>query len=309
MNMSLRQNRGGKSPIIRLIPLTVAMAGVMAILCVGCASTKPYARFAQAGTTYASAVDRLLETAGNVAIDATSERLLQDDVIKNQDVDSYSRLSNIDRERLAVIGRLRGHTRLLARYFVLLNELSTSEKPESVQQAFGRVVEDLNALGKQLRESELAPNEDAFTSLTELMVGFAIRGSLKEELNKRKDAIQLELKTQEELLKALTDAIQHDLTIINQAQEQRIVIEPLIADTPIGSPDAWIADRRMILISQASVEELANASDAARELRETFEDLVTGKLNLQRLNTLLADLESILAVAEAIDQGQKGEQP
>jgi len=100
--------------------LTTVFAGVV-ILTAGCASTKQYAGFAQAGTVYTVAVDRLLVTAGNTGIDATSERLLQDDALKNQDLDSYQKLSSVDVERLAIIGHLRTHAQLLGHYFRLLN--------------------------------------------------------------------------------------------------------------------------------------------------------------------------------------------
>lgn len=286
----------------KYIHRTVITLAALIIFASGCASTKQYALYAQAGTTYVAAVDRLLITAGNVGIDATSERLLQDDMLKNQDLDSYQKLSTVDVERLAIIGRLRTHARLLARYFGILNELATSDTPERAREAVGGIVNRLNTLGNGLRGRELVPNKEAFTAVTKVTVGFIIRGLLRDELNKRKDMIQIELKTQEELLKALTDAIQHDLTIINQTREQRLVIAPLVATTPVVKPDDWVTHRRMVITSQARVAELATAGGAAGELREAFEDLVKGELDLEGVNTLLTDLESLLAVAEAINR-------
>jgi hypothetical protein len=104
------------------------------------------------------------------------------------------------------------------------------------------------------------------------------------------------------MLKALSEAIQHDLTITNQAREQRLVIDPLIATTPIAKPDEWISNRRMVLTSQTTIAELGRASQAAGELRNVFEDMVAGKLDLPRVNALLIDLESVLSVAEAINR-------
>lgn len=239
--------------------------------------------------------------AGNMGIDATSERLLQDDALRNQDLRSYQKLSSIDKERLEIISRLRTHAQLLERYFSLLNELATSDAPERAQQAVGGVVDGLNSLGKQLRGSELVPNKDAFTAVTKLAIQFKMRSVLKDELDKHKDTIQVELKTQQELLKVLAKTIQHDLTIINEVREQRLVINPLIATEPISRPDEWVAHRRVILTSEMKMADLSTASDAARKLREAFEDLISGKLDLERVNILLSDLESILVVAEAIN--------
>lgn len=282
--------------------LTVAILVVLVTLSIGCASTKEYARFAQSGTVYVAVIDRLLVTAGNIGIDATSERLLQDDALINQTLESYRKLSCIDEERLAIISRLRDHARLLAHYFSLLNEIATSDSPERAQQTIGGIVDSVNKIGNQLRGSELVPNKKVFTSVTKLAIGFRIRGLLREELDKRKDVIQIELRTQEELLQKLSEAIQHDLTIIKQAREKRLVIDPLVGTVPVAKPDEWIAHRRMILTSHVRVEKLATASNAARELRQVFEDIVTGKFDLERLNALLIDLESILEIAKALNR-------
>ena len=278
----------------------VAILAWMALSFAGCASTQPYAKFAQAGTVYVTAADKLLLAAGNVSIDATSERLLQDDAMQNLDADQYRQLSQVDVERLEIFGRLRTHIRLLGRYFLLLNQLATSEAPDRIEKQIGEVADGLNSLGKQLRESPLITNEKEVTAITGLTMGFAIRGRLKEELNRRKDTIQVEIKTQEEMLRALGRTLQHDLTIINQAREQRWVIVPLISPAPIANPDAWIDRRRTILTSSLRLTELDTAADAARTLRESFENLVGGKLSVESVDTMLTDMEGILAVAESI---------
>jgi hypothetical protein len=296
----IKRSQSGTRWAFPTLKVKLAMFALLFQFGAGCTSTQEYARFAQAGTTYSAVVDRLLVATAQTGIDATSERLLQDDKLSNQDLKSYRKLSGIDEERLVIVGRLRAHAKLLSQYFQLLNQLATSDAPQRAQQAVEGITDRLNALGTELRGSGLVSNKDAFAAVTQLVVGFAIRASLKDEFNKRKETIQIELKTQEEMLKALSGAIQHDLTITNQAREQRLVIDPLIATTPIAKPDEWISNRRIVLISQASVAELGTASQAAEELRSAFEDLVAGKLNLQRVNALLSDLESILSVTEAI---------
>jgi len=295
--------------LLNKLNATVAIFSLLVGLVVGCApTTNEYAGFAQAGTTYAVAVDQLLVVAGNTGIDATSERFLQDDALANVSLESYQKLTSVDRERLQIIGRLRAHARLLALYFSLVNQLATSDAPERAQQALGGVVDNLNSIGNQLRGSKIVTNKDAITSVTSLVVGFSIRGMLKDELNKRKDTIQVELNTQEELLKALADAIQHDVSVINQSREQRLIINPLRAEEPISNPDQWVKNRRIILTSQATVEELKTASGAAKKLRLAFDNLVEGKLDLQQINTLLIDLDSILAVAEVINHERDEQQ-
>jgi hypothetical protein len=49
----------------------------------GCATTQEYVGFAKAGSSYAAAVDRLLVVSRDTTIDATSNKLLQNDVLAN----------------------------------------------------------------------------------------------------------------------------------------------------------------------------------------------------------------------------------
>jgi hypothetical protein len=247
-----------------------------------------------------------LITAGNTKIDATSESLLQDDALSNQTVASYEKLSSVDRERLVIIRRLHTRAQLLARYFGLFNELATSDAPQHAQQEVGAVVTSLNTIGQKLRGSDLVANPDVFNTVTQVAVGLKIRGLARKELTERKETIQVELTTQEVLLKALSGSSEKDLKIATQSMEQRLVIQPLIAVAPIAKPDQWVADRRKVLTAQETVAELDTASAAAKRLRGAFEDLVQDKLNLQQLNTLLADLESLLTIAEAINRRSGG---
>ena len=247
---------------------------------------------------YTSALDHLLTTAINTAIDSTSLRLLQDDALINQDFESYRRLSNIDLQYITIISRLRSHAWLLERYFELLNELAISDAPKRVQETIAAVVDGLNAIGSQLRESELVPNKDVFTFVTKVAVGFSIRRLLKDELNVRNRTIQLEIRAQEVILEVLTPKIRHDLIIVNEILEHYLLIGPPAKSEPIEKLYEWTAQRRKILSSQATLDEqLETTMGALRALREAFEDLVRGKLDLTSINTLIKDLESSLAAA------------
>ncbi len=282
----------------RQIPLVVAL---LTMLVNGCASpTEQYASFAQAGKVYTSALDRLLLVEGNIHIDVNSVRLLDDDEIVNQNRQAYEESTKRDKRHLEIIGNLRTHARLLARYFKSMNKLATSDEPERAQQAIAGTVDELNSIGRSLRGSELIPNQDVFQSLTHLAVSGAIHGLLRDELEKRKDTIRLELKTQEELLNALASNIRNDFQIIYQYLEEALVIGPLISTTPVEDPKEWIANRRMILTAGAQIEGLEDASKAASKLREAFEELVEGKLTPRHANALLKEQESFLALVEAI---------
>ena len=61
-----------------------ALVALAAVTSAGCGAPKQYGRFAQAGSAYTAAVDRLLVTAARTGIDATSERLLHDAALRDR---------------------------------------------------------------------------------------------------------------------------------------------------------------------------------------------------------------------------------
>lgn len=281
------------SPVIVIVAL-------LATFTTGCRSSAEYQRLAKAGNTYTTAMDKLLTTAGEIRIDTTSEQLLKDDRLKNQTFESYNELSKLDIERLEILENLRKHNRLLTRYFALIDELATSNAPERAQQEIGGIVDNLNDIGTQLRGSALIPNTSVIKSVGGLVISSQIRGALREELEKRKDIIDLEFKTQQVLLEALSNSIKQDVNLTRESRELRQAIRPLVEEQPISDADNWIAERRAILTMNTTVSELEDASKSAGKFRDLFKDFVEGKLNRQRFNTLLTDIESFVTIVEQL---------
>ncbi|NMG06175.1 hypothetical protein [Brasilonema sp. UFV-L1] len=286
--------------MIKKTSSTIVIIAVLASFISGCRSSAEYQRLAKAGNTYTTAMDKLLTTASQIKINTTSEQLLKDDRLSNQTFEGYNELSKLDVERLEILQNLRKHNRLLTRYFTLIDELATSNAPEKAQQEIGGVVDNLNKIGTQLRGSALVSNTSVIKSVGGLVISSQIRGALREELEKRKDVIDLEFQTQQVLLKALSDSIKQDVNLTRESRELRQVIRPLIAEKPISDADNWIDRRRKILTMNTTVSELEEASDSAKTFRDLFKDFVEGKLNRERLNTLLTDIESFLTIVEQL---------
>src|SRR5690349_12496034 len=243
--------------------LSVTLALVLSItFTTGCKSTKEYAALAQAGTTYATAMDRLLLATQDIEIDTTSERLLQDDALSNQSLELYRNLSNENEKTVKLIVLLRKHVKLLSRYFGLLQELATSDAPERTKKAIGGVISNLNSVGNEIRGTGVVPNAigAAAGAATEFIVNAKIRGALRDELKARRETIDKELSVQEELLKFLSEHLNHDVALIQKTREDRLVIEPLISTTPIPRADDWINVRHSILTMNLTVQELKTAS-------------------------------------------------
>lgn len=278
---------------------SVVAFAVIAALTTGCRSTDEYKKLANAGNKYTDAVNTLLDAVRDTRIDTTSEQLLRNDRILNQTVADYEKLSQLDEERLEVIGKLRKHNKLLGDYFRLINELASSNAPGRAQGEIVGVVENLNKIGTELQSSNLITTPGLFQGITNLVVSSKIRGALRSELEKRNRTILLELTIQKEMLKALGDSMAQDAKLIRIAKEERFVIRPLIQDTAIPDADTWIDTRQKLLIMEARGKELNEASNALGNFQAVFQDFVEGKLSLARLNAFLQDVDAFLKLVEA----------
>ncbi|MDD5541652.1 MAG: hypothetical protein PHX83_00590 [Acidobacteriia bacterium] len=265
-----------------------------------CAPTEPYINLAEAGVTYAQAMDKLLDACIDISVNATSERMLQNKLLATPTLADYNAQTQVDRDRIIILRRLQSHARLMGEYFQALNDLAASKAPSQIADSIGSIVDPLNALGQELRGSDLLKNKGAVATGTQLVVGSIIRGRLRRELEQRKDTIDGELQLQAELLKALAGAMDADLKQISEIQEQRLVIKPLIDSRAISNPDQWVAARHRFLTTPQVSQELNGASEAVSRLRLAFEESVAGSLNRDRVKGLLADFGSILEFAESL---------
>jgi hypothetical protein len=282
----------------KMLPKTVVAFAVIAMLTTGCRSTNEYKKLANAGNEYANAVNKLLDAASDIRIDATSEQLLRNDQILNQTIEDYQKLAQPDEERLEVIRKLRKHNNLLKDYFRLLNELATSNAPARAQGEIAGVVENLNKVGKELQGGNLINQSGLFQGVTNIVVSSQIRGALRDELEKRHQTIMLELTIQKEMLKFIGGSIEHDVKDIRTAREYRLVIRPLTQDTAITNVDQWIETRRKLIEMQARGEELNEASKTLGNFQEVFQGFVEGKLSLAKFNAFLQDVDAFLQLVE-----------
>jgi hypothetical protein len=72
----------------------------------------------------------------------------------------------------------------------------------------------------------------------------------------------------------------------------------LIRGEATAQGDEWITFRRAIMTMSKIAGEFQDAMKAVDRFSLTFDDFVSGKLNRERLNTLLTDVESFLTFAE-----------
>ncbi|GAA6623910.1 hypothetical protein [Scytonema sp. NUACC26] len=279
---------------------TVIVFTVVATLTTGCRSSEDYKKLTDAGTKYAEAVNELLTTAGDIRIDLTSEQILRDDRQSNQSLENYMQRSQSDLKRLQVIEDVRNHNILLRKYFSTLQELATSNAPNDAQLEIASIATNLNNIGQRLENSEVlsSRNEGIARAATNAIISSKIKGALKEELEKRHKTILKELTIQQEMLNFLSESLQDDVEMMKSAREQRLIIEPLTSSTNIEAQNQWIEDRRKIITIDRKVAELKNAGEALGEFQKAYEAAVRGELNTARLNHLLRDIDTFLALIE-----------
>ncbi|MCI5150033.1 MAG: hypothetical protein D3916_11710 [Candidatus Electrothrix sp. MAN1_4] len=273
---------------------------VAALLLSGCATPQrsEYAAFAQAGSGYAAAVDKLLVAAGEAQVDSTSWTLVGDKNDGGIDEATYKKRTQEDIDRLTELRRLRTHAQLLGNYFVQLEVLATSDAPDRAKSAIKGVVKSITDLS--LSSSEALP---ALPTLGRGIVDANIRAALKEELtSERKEVLRKELQLQKVLLTQLSGQIAVALKEAKQIKEFDLVITPLIAGgSPLVKPENWVAKRHEVMYMSETVEELKLAATAACKMQVTFDALLSGEDVTGSINSLIIDIERILTIAEAIN--------
>jgi hypothetical protein len=278
--------------IISLISLTITSCG---------ATLAEYQRFANAGKSYAGAMDGLLATSGNLFVEANSEALIDNDLQDPaKDRLAYADANgNVD-SWLKLVGQARKHTDLLKRYFIALENLATSDAPQKSREATEKIFVQLNTVGALLQPSLLAnplvseEASKAYSTIPELIIATKIRGDLRAEIEARKEAIFKELLTQELTQKLLGRQIRKNLILIQAIKDRRTVKKEYIAPVPVLSPQAWIDQRSAIRRMTLSIDALDTASDASQKFKEAFVELVDDRLTIARANSLLDDVEALL---------------
>ncbi len=273
------------------------------ILLSGCKTTQEYARFAKAGTLYYAAMDNLLVATSNISINANSERLLDNDEISNTTNDQYDTTTRNDRARLKVINDLRKHTRLMSSYYDLLFQLASSKAPQETNEAIAGVVGNLNTLGNTLRGSSFFDSTLAGTISGAIVTGI-VRGKLQDEIKQRKPFILRELDTQKVLLKKLSEIISANVTDGNNLREKRKVTDKITSANPIPADkkDQWVADRLNAINTTNVLTEMETATDLIEKFEEAFKALDSNKLTLERIDSLLTDLETFFSITESLKE-------
>ncbi|MEM7580270.1 MAG: hypothetical protein AAF316_10555 [Cyanobacteria bacterium P01_A01_bin.80] len=281
---------------------TFVLVAVLATLSTGCKYSKKYQKISDAGNQYTIAIDELLTKASELQIDSSSEKLLQNDRIKNVDVNAYQNYKNNDKEILELISGIRSHNNLLREYFSSLKKLAFSEEPNKAQKEITGIATNLQTIGSQLQINSSLPRPIVIGEIGKLIVHSKIEGVLKKELDERHPIIIKQLKIQKEMLNVLGEIMKNRVQSIKDARELRLVISPLIETEEITGIQNWMKLRKEILLMDKQVMEIERASGALNNFQDIYKASVEGKINSQSLNQNLEDIDRFLALLQNNNQ-------
>ncbi len=279
-----------------LSPLFFAI--VATSLCACGASVDEYKKFSQAGRTYSLALEGLLVKSAEINVDRTSEDLLTEDISgSNVTKDRYNSLSSENKLTLKSVNRLITQTRLLRYYFSKLEDLASSNSPDTASNSTKNIVDSISKLSGGLRAEE--PILKSFIpSIAKISISAQIRQTLRKELELRGKVILEALEIQEVLISELSRTIEVDTRSITDSREIRYVIPPIISKTLIVNPSEWVNLRRATLTSSNTVIELTEASQSLTEFKSVFKAILEDKLTSARIDSFIKEADEFIKIVE-----------
>lgn len=305
-----------KCIMMKKIYKTLVIAAIVTTFASGCRTTKEYKQFAEAGDNFVKATDTLLEKAGEIKVNETSERVLKsrreilqinnkeapNDIVDNNNrlseedsndiVAMYKELSEEDKKRLEIIKELRKHNKFLQQYFKKLLELAKSDSPDKTKTAIENIATQLRESNSKIINLNII---EKVPPVTGIVLDARIRGALRKELEKRKETIYQEIILQEKALTYISSFMEEDIKKIRDFQEQRLLIEPLKSENIDGN--IWIEERYKILTQDGEIiPQINNAIDSLRKFKAIFIDSMEGEITSKRLNNFIQETNSFSTI-------------
>ncbi len=277
-------------PLLLLLPL------------LACAHTDPLTTFAKAGVAYTATVEDALDAAERAAVDASSWRLLDNDLLTNTKPEALQAADEQDRARRAQLERLRKHSGLLARYLTALAAIVDSDLPTEASKKVVSIWGHVAGAGKALTGSDVLPPADGLLKPIELIIDKSMHKRVRVHLEEHAGDLHTQLVLQEAILASLSRAVAHERDLARQAARRHTLEATLLDETPVADPAAWAKRRRQWILTEEEPRELTRARKAAKALREAFVALVGGKLDEAAARRLEAELR-IPGLLDGLEDG------
>jgi hypothetical protein len=269
----------------------------------GCATARlnQFNNFAQAGTTYMTASQTVIQAAGTAAINTDSTLLVK----TRSSLDQSQRTARVAasdallKQRLQVLQLISAHGKLLQAYFEALASLSDAKAANSVGTATQGIYDSLAKMSPALKNAKMgATSVSSFmpTVIAPVVATFKVH-ALNEELKARSTAIANELALQEAAFSAIETELKTD-TQEQQNFSETDSINQFAAAAPL--PSDWASQRLALLSTPAAVASANAASKAATQLRSAFTAVVENRLDSAGFASLMSDISNMLTIAQGI---------
>lgn len=285
----------------------IVLTIIAALALSGCAARlTQFNTFAQAGTTYVTASQSVIEAAGTSSINTDSALLIKyrPDLSESERRARVTQSDALLKQRLNVLQLISAHGRLLQAYFQAVASLSDTKAPNSVATAAQGVYQSLANLSPTLKNATIgATNVSNFIpKVTEPIVATFKAHALNEELHARSGAIANEIALEQAAFTTIETELKTD------AQEQQNLSETdniaqFASANPL--PAGWASQRLTILSTSPSVAAADAASKAAAQLQSAFTAVVENRLDNADFAALMSDVSNMLTLAKSIQGAQK----
>jgi hypothetical protein len=277
----------------------------------GCVSARlaQFHGFSEAGVAYVKASSTFIDEAGSAAVLGDSLLLskARPDLNARDRLEQISNKNKLLAQRLLLLRQVKRHGQLLQDYFEILETMADSKAPESLGIAAQGVYDSLAKLSPGLKTAKIGSSaiSDVIPAIVPIVVAPLKAKTLEKELHERGPLIERELALQEAMLTVLAQELQTDLSIQLNMQAKQDVVDPYVSTGEL--PNDWNSKREAILNTIVTSQSAGAAAQAANKLRLSFERLAANNLDSAALSSLLADINSILDLAEKIKGPLPGE--
>lgn len=272
----------------------------------GCATarTADFQAFATAGTTYTQAVTGLITEVGNTAVDANSVKLLQSRSLAQVSPADFQQQDQDMRSYLGELTRIQAQVTLLGDYFNALAALSTSSAPQSFDTEVQSLATTLVGVTQDVKGTTIAQAsqiETAAGSVGGLVVKEVQGRELKKELEARKQTISEILQLHQALLATLSSQTAANNRFTTALDYDQKVIQPFMAGQ-VTQPQqqAWMTERLTVLSKPVLVDQVNTTAEAARDLQQAWNKLLSNDLTAAEIQTITAELAPVIASLEAL---------
>lgn len=277
----------------------------------GCATAKvpQFQAFASAGTAYTQAVTGLITQVGNSAVDANSVKLLQSRALAPVALSDIQKQDQDMRAYLAELNRIQLQTTLLGDYFQALAGLATSSAPESFATEVQSLATTLGSVTQEVRGTSIAQDPAAVAAAAGSVGGLVVKEvqgkELQRELEARKDTIAQILQLQQTLLAVLSSQAEANARFTTALSYDQQVLTPFMAgQVTQATQNNWMTERYSLLSQPVLVTQVQTAAQAARDLQQAWNKLLTNDLTPAEVQTITENLAPVLASLDALKKTQ-----